>query len=71
MLLEMIKSVLFGMVEGITEWLPIRSTGHLILVDQFVKLKEVWYDAFCIDQLYWQRYRSGHTGADSKSCYPH
>ena len=37
----MIKSVLFGVVEGITEWLPISSTGHLILVEQFVKLKEV------------------------------
>ena len=41
MLIEMIKSVLFGVVEGITEWLPISSTGHLILVEQFVKLKEV------------------------------
>ena len=38
---------------------------------ELAKLKEVWYDAFCIDQLYWQRYRSGHNGADSKSCYQH
>ena len=41
MFVEIIKSVLFGIVEGITEWLPISSTGHLILVEQFLKLKEV------------------------------
>lgn len=41
MFLEIIKSVIFGIVEGITEWLPISSTGHLILVEQFLKFKEV------------------------------
>lgn len=35
---EYIKAVLFGLVEGITEWLPISSTGHMILLDEFVKL---------------------------------
>lgn len=37
-MLEFLKAVLFGIVEGITEWLPVSSTGHLILLDQFVKL---------------------------------
>ena len=37
-MLEILKVILLGIVEGITEWLPISSTGHLILVDEFVKL---------------------------------
>ena len=37
--LEFLKAILIGIVEGITEWLPISSTGHMILVDEFVKLK--------------------------------
>ena len=35
---EILKVILLGVVEGITEWLPISSTGHMILVDEFVKL---------------------------------
>ena len=35
---EILKVILLGIVEGITEWLPISSTGHLILVDEFIKL---------------------------------
>jgi undecaprenyl-diphosphatase len=37
-IIEILKVILLGVVEGITEWLPISSTGHLILVDEFVKL---------------------------------
>ena len=37
-MIEMLKAVLFGIVEGITEWLPVSSTGHIILLDEFIKL---------------------------------
>ncbi len=37
-IIELLKSAFLGLVEGITEWLPISSTGHMILVDEFIKL---------------------------------
>lgn len=37
-LIEIIKAVILGIVEGVTEWLPISSTGHMILVDEFLQL---------------------------------
>ena len=47
-IIELLKAVLFGIVEGITEWLPISSTGHMILLDKFIKLNvtEAFYEMF-------------------------
>src|SRR5699024_370954 len=38
-MIEILKAIILGIVEGITEWLPISSTGHMILVDEFIQLQ--------------------------------
>ena len=43
-MIEILKAILFGIVEGITEWLPVSSTGHIILLDEFIQLQAT--DAF-------------------------
>ena len=49
-MLEILKAVLFGVVEGITEWLPISSTGHMILLNEIVKLNvsSQFWDMFLV-----------------------
>ncbi|MBQ8117324.1 MAG: undecaprenyl-diphosphate phosphatase [Lachnospiraceae bacterium] len=48
-MLEIIKAIIYGIVEGITEWMPISSTGHLILVEEFIPFQNVsegFFDMF-------------------------
>ena len=45
--LEIIKAIVLGIVEGLTEWLPVSSTGHMILVDEFMSLNEVKHLWIC------------------------
>lgn len=48
--IEILKAVILGIVQGITEWLPVSSTGHMILVDEFIKLNmsEIFKSTFLV-----------------------
>ena len=58
--IEILKVIFLGIVEGITEWLPISSTGHMILVDEFITLNmsEAFKEIFCCYST-WSYTRSG------------
>ena len=49
-MIELLKAALFGLVEGVTEWLPVSSTGHMILLNEFVKLdvSQDFWDMFLV-----------------------
>lgn len=56
LILNVLKSVIFGIVQGITEWLPISSTGHLIILEQFMPLNVFGTDA-AGNTAFWDMYK--------------
>ena len=49
-ILEILKAIIYGIVEGVTEWLPISSTGHMILLNEFIRLdvSDAFWDLFLV-----------------------